>query len=288
MEDEMTGDELVAAFEAGTLSADEFPHARHVRVAAALARRYGASEGLERLIAGIRGLATRAGRSDAYHVTITRAWFELIASVENPAEHEELFDKTLLERYYSPERLAAGRQRWLEPDLHPLRLPAPDPRPIDLTFALRRIPTAVAVLATRVERTVHATTVSSIASVSCRPPLVSVCLASGSRTLELLRRADAFTLSVLASGQDDIADRFADRDRPVGAAQFADTPHHMSPFGPVLDGAAVRLGCELNTQFDCGDHHIVIGAIRSADATADLHPLLQHDGVYRGSAVLDS
>jgi flavin reductase (DIM6/NTAB) family NADH-FMN oxidoreductase RutF len=279
----MAGDELAAAFEAGTLGADEFPHARHVRVAAALARRYGASEGLERLIAGIRGLATRAGRPDAYHVTITRAWFELIASVENLAEHEELFDKTLLERYYSPERLVAGREQWLEPDLHPLRMPAPKPRPIDLGFALRRIPTAVAVLATRVERTVHATTVSSIASVSRRPPLVSVCLASGSRTLELLRRADAFTLSVLPSGQHDIAARFADPDRPVGAAELADTPHHMSLFGPVLDGAAIRLGCELNTQFDCGDHHIVIGAIRSADETADLHPLLQHDGVYRGS-----
>jgi hypothetical protein len=236
MENGLTGDELVAAFEAGTLGADEFPHARHVQVAAALARRYGPSEGLERLIAGIRGLATRAGHPEAYRVTITRAWFELIASVEDPAEHDELFDTTLLERYYSPERLAAGREQWLER----------------------------------------------------RPPLVSVCLASGSRTLELLRRADAFTLSVLASGQDDIAARFADRDRPAGDAQFGDTPHHMSPFGPIVDGAAVRLGCELSTQFDCGDHHIVIGAVRSADATANLHPLLQHDGIYRGSAELDS
>jgi flavin reductase (DIM6/NTAB) family NADH-FMN oxidoreductase RutF len=283
MEAGMTEEELAAAFEAGRLGADEFPHAGHVRVAAALARTYGASDGLERLIAGVRGMATRAGRPDAYHVTITRAWFELIASIEDIAEHEELFDKTLLDRYYSPERLIAGREQWLDPDLHPLRLPAPDPRPTDLAFALRRIPTAVAVLATRVDHTVHATTVSSIASVSRRPPLVSVCLATGSRTLELLGRADAFTLSVLASDQGDIVARFANRDRPTGAAQFADTSHQMSPFGPVLDGAVVRLGCELHTHYECGDHHIVVGAVRSADATADVHPLLRHNGVYRVS-----
>jgi flavin reductase (DIM6/NTAB) family NADH-FMN oxidoreductase RutF len=278
MDAEITNDRLTAAFEAGTLGADEFPHARHVRVAWSLARRYGLSEGLERLIAGIRRIAVRAGRPDAYHVTITRAWFELIASVDELTGHEELFDKRLLERYYSPERLAAGRDQWLEPDLHPLGLPPPPPVPVDLTSALRRIPTAVAVLATSVDHAVHATTVSSLASVSRSPALVSVCLANGSRTLELLRRAETFTLSVLASGQSDVAARFAARGRPSGAAQFDGLSHHMSAFGPVLDGTAVRLGCKLHAGHRCGDHHIVVGEIRSAEAAADLHPLLQHNG----------
>jgi flavin reductase (DIM6/NTAB) family NADH-FMN oxidoreductase RutF len=278
MDAEMTNDQLTDAFEAGRLGADEFPHARHVRVARSLARRYGPSEGLERLIAGIRGIAARAGRPAAYHVTITRAWFELIASVDELTAHEELFDKGLLERYYSPERLAAGRDQWLEPDLHALGLPPPPPVPVDLASALRRIPTAVAVLATRVDHAVHATTVSSLASVSRNPALVSVCLANGSRTLELFRRADTFTLSVLASGQGDIAARFADRRRPPGAAQFDGLPHHLIAFGPVLDGTAVRLGCKLHARHRCGDHHIVVGEIRSAEAAADLHPLLQHNG----------
>jgi hypothetical protein len=124
MEEFSNLDQLVSAFEADELENEEFPHARHVRVAWGLARRYGATEGLERLIRGIRAIATRAGRPHAYHVTITRAWFELIASVDDLDEHESLFDKTLLSRYYSPEHLAAGRARWLEPDLQPLRLHA--------------------------------------------------------------------------------------------------------------------------------------------------------------------
>jgi flavin reductase len=137
------------------------------------------------------------------------------------------------------------------------------------------------VLATRVDQAVHATTVSSIASVSRTPALVSVCVADRSRTLQLLGRADTFTLSVLASGQGDVAARFADRDRPLGAAQFDGLPHHLGAFGPLLDGAAVRLGCKLHAMHRCGDHDIVIGEIRSAEAAADLHPLLQHNGSFR-------
>lgn len=280
MNNETPEKQLLAAFEAGTLDSDEFPHARHVQVAWSLAQRYGRAEGLERLGAGIQRLATRAGRPDAYHVTITRAWFELIASVDSLSEHPELFDKRLLERYYSRERLAAGRDEWLDPDLQPLRLPPADPRPIDIGSVLRHIPTTVAVLAARVDGTVHATTVSSIASVSRTPPLVSVCLASRSRTLALFQNAKTFTLSVLASGQAEIAARFADRERPPGAAQFAGLPHHMSAFGPALDGAAAHLGCRLHAQHECGDHHILIGAICSADAAPERHPLVQHNGAF--------
>lgn len=277
---EPTTSELLAAFEADELGHDQFPHAHHVRVAWGLARKYGPTEGLERLSDGIRGIATRAGRPDAFHVTITRAWFQLISSVDDLDKHRALFDKGLLARYYSSERLAAGRRDWLPPDLHPLRLPAPDPPRIEFGSVLRRIPTAVAVLATRVDHSVHATTVSSITSVSRDPALVSVCLRNGSRTLELLHHAESFSLSVLASDQGEIADRFADTGRPEGAAQFAGVAHHMSAFGPVLDGAAVQMGCELHAQHRCGDHHILVGAIRTAEASATLAPLVRRDGTY--------
>lgn len=73
--------------------------------------------------AGLRDMTVRAGRSQAYHETITRAWYELIAQAEDLDRAPELFDKQLLGRFYSPERLAAGRERWMEPDRQPLRLP---------------------------------------------------------------------------------------------------------------------------------------------------------------------
>lgn len=114
--------ELITAFEAGAISGAEFPHERHVRVAWGLARVHGRDEGLRRMILGIRAMAARAGRPQAYHVTMTRAWFELIADSDDVSASPELFDKTTINRFYSPDRLAAGRDRWLEPDLRPLRL----------------------------------------------------------------------------------------------------------------------------------------------------------------------
>ena len=115
---------LVNEFEAGRIGGADFRHEHHVWVAHGLAHRHGHDEGLRRMIAGIRDMAARSGRPEAYHETITRAWYELIASVDEPARTPELFDKRLLERFYSSERLTAGRHRWLTPDLGPLKLSA--------------------------------------------------------------------------------------------------------------------------------------------------------------------
>lgn len=118
-------EDLLAAFLAGRVDNAGFSHARHVQVAWSLSQRYPRSEAFEKLTAGIQGIARRAGRPQAFHHTMTRAWFELITSASNPDDYPELLDKALLGRYYSAERLAAGREGWIEPDLHPLRLPAP-------------------------------------------------------------------------------------------------------------------------------------------------------------------
>jgi hypothetical protein len=53
---------------------------------------------------------------------MTRAWFELAAQAKSLDAHPDLLDRSLLGRYYSRERLEAGRDEWLEPDLAPLVL----------------------------------------------------------------------------------------------------------------------------------------------------------------------
>jgi flavin reductase (DIM6/NTAB) family NADH-FMN oxidoreductase RutF len=274
-------DKLLSAFQAGEIAGADFPHERHVQVTWALAQRYPRDEAMGRLIEGIRGIAARAGRPGAYHETITRAWFELIAGAPDLALYPELFDKSLLQRYYTPARLAEGRERWLEPDLHPLRLPAPELAAdrTRLPDVLRQIPTAVAVLASGNEHMVHATTVSSIASVSREPALVSVCLGNGSRTIELLGSARAFALSVLASNQSEVAARFATPGRPAGPEQFTGVAHHLSPFGPLIESAAAWIGCDVYGAHCCGDHTIVVGEVGLAEAT-HRHPLVRHSGVY--------
>jgi flavin reductase (DIM6/NTAB) family NADH-FMN oxidoreductase RutF len=271
-------DAFVEAFEAGEVENGDFSHAKHVHVTWILAHRYPREEAFRRLVAGIRGIADRAGRPTAYHETITRFWFDLIANVDDLTKHPEVLDRTLINRYYSAQRLADGREHWLEPDVHPLRLPPPPAPPTDIRKVMSVIPTSVAVLAIRATATVHATTVSSLASVSLEPPLVSICLANGSRTLELVRDAKAFALSVLASDQDPLASRFAES-RPSGAAQFSGVSHHMEACGPVIDSAAAWIGCKLEGMQQWGDHHIVVGHVSEAEATGR-RPIVRHDGAY--------
>jgi hypothetical protein len=121
----MRSDDLLEAFQAGAIDSSEFRHEHHVRVAWGLARCYGREAGLRRMIAGVRQIAARAGHPEAYHQTITQAWFELIADAQELAADSILFDRKLLGRYYTPERLSEGRERWVEPDLCPLRLLEP-------------------------------------------------------------------------------------------------------------------------------------------------------------------
>ena len=273
-------DRLVDAFFAGAIDGAEFPHASHVRVCWALSRRYSADRAYRLLVDGIRDIARRAGRPGVYHETITRAWFELIASADRLEDWPDLFDKSLITRYYSPARLAAGREEWLAPDLHPLRLPPPPATSTPTASSvLRRIPVAVAVLTTHAAGAVHATTTSSLARVSDEPMLVSVCLRNGSRTLGLVRQAGRFALSILAADQDSLARQFSDPDRPGGAAQFAGTAHQMSEFGPTMTEAAAWLGCTVHAIHECGDHHIVVGEIAHA-TSSDRRPLVRHDGAY--------
>jgi hypothetical protein len=118
----MSDGSLLDDFEAGRIDGAEFPHERHVLVAWGLSRRYPHEDAFARLAEGIRGIAARAGIPNKYHATMTRAWFELVAQAENLDAHPELLDRSLLSRYYSPERLEAGRHEWLEPDLQPLAL----------------------------------------------------------------------------------------------------------------------------------------------------------------------
>lgn len=123
----LTDDELVQEFEAGSLAA--FPHAQHVRLTIIYLTRHGRDETLRKMCDGLLRFATVKGDPEKFHVTITRAWINLIESARraHPALHDpgalvaacpQLLDQNALLRFYSPERLNSGeaRLRWLPPD----------------------------------------------------------------------------------------------------------------------------------------------------------------------------
>ncbi|MER8046947.1 hypothetical protein [Streptomyces sp. NPDC094032] len=116
--------------------ADRFGHRQHVELAWRAVRAHGTAAAVELVGAGIDRTATAAGAPQKFHVTMTRAWVELVglrlaADGEEgaadgfdgfAARHPELFEAALLHRHYRPETLAADTARisWVEPDLAPL------------------------------------------------------------------------------------------------------------------------------------------------------------------------
>lgn len=123
----LTDDELVRGFEEATL--DDFPHACHVRVALVYLTRHGRDGALPRLMDGILRFAIAKGHPGKFHVTMTRAWLELIdaARLAHPdlapaaliEACPDLLDRDALLRFYSRERLHSDQARtaWIPPDL---------------------------------------------------------------------------------------------------------------------------------------------------------------------------
>jgi hypothetical protein len=126
----LTEDELIRGFEEGSLSA--FPHAEHVRLTIVYLMRHGRDETIRKMYDGLLRFAAGKGQPEKFHVTMTRAWVDLIESacranpeIDSPgalvARCPQLLDRNALLRFYSPERLnsAEARERWVAPDRTP-------------------------------------------------------------------------------------------------------------------------------------------------------------------------
>ncbi|HEY4055490.1 MAG TPA: flavin reductase family protein, partial [Kofleriaceae bacterium] len=74
------------------------------------------------------------------------------------------------------------------------------------------MPAPVTVITTLERDRPHGTTVSAFCSLSADPPLVLVALDRESNLLRKLRAIGQFGISVLATGQDEIARRCAQKD----------------------------------------------------------------------------
>jgi hypothetical protein len=124
----MTFDQLFAQI---TAAAGRFGHRQHVELTWRAVRQCGMPDAIDLICQGIQRTARYAGAPQKYHVTISRAWVELVAhhvahdgsddfeafATRNPM----LLDKRLLTRFYRSTTLADLRARtsWVEPDLAP-------------------------------------------------------------------------------------------------------------------------------------------------------------------------
>lgn len=115
-----TVDEL-RALETGALDPSKFPHQEHVRLAYGMLERYPFGEAVARFSRGVKLIATKAGRPEVYHETITVAFLAVIGErrararennwTEFKADNGDLFDKRCLAKWYDAEQLESDLSR---------------------------------------------------------------------------------------------------------------------------------------------------------------------------------
>ncbi|MBO6757600.1 MAG: flavin reductase family protein [Roseibium sp.] len=151
-----------------------------------------------------------------------------------------------------------------------------NPNALSLRRALGRFTTGICVAATRnISGAPVGLTINSFNSVSLNPPLVLWSIGRGTASHADFERSDRFAISVLASTQKTISDRFA---RP--GDKFADVDWGEGRFGsPVIAGAIAVFECRTAFRYEGGDHLILVGAVEG-HRTAPGKPLLYVDGQY--------
>jgi hypothetical protein len=112
----------------GELDPDGFTHREHVRMAFELLRRRDFTESLLHCCRALRFMLAKAGRPEAFNLTVTVAFLSLISErmLRGDASDFEAFaranpdllGKSILARWYRPQRLAseAARRTFLMPD----------------------------------------------------------------------------------------------------------------------------------------------------------------------------
>ena len=120
-------------------------------------------------------------------------------------------------------------------------------------------------------------TVSAFASVSLRPPLISVCIDHSASMYTALVAAERFGVSILASDQEALSRRFASME---SSHRFDGIGYERGESGVVLlDEALAHLECARVAQHEAGDHTLFIGEVERATAR-DARPLLYYRGGY--------
>ncbi len=140
------------------------------------------------------------------------------------------------------------------------------------------LPTGVTVVSAKGPDGPAGATANAVCSLSIEPMLMLACLDRGSRTLLAVQAANRFGISVLHSGQEEIARSFATK-APV-ADKWRGVEWDDRDGIPAISDALVWVSCALRDVIAGGDHVIVTGDVRGLEV-GEGDPLAFHGGEYR-------
>lgn len=147
----------------------------------------------------------------------------------------------------------------------------------ELRALLGRVPTGVAVVTVDAGGQKLGLTVGTLVGLSLEPPLVGFAVSRQAALHELLREAGGCTISLLATGQEALAEHFARGVPPIGMWQgVAVEPGPDGP--PRLAGALGWLECVLRDEVAAGTHTLFVCAVERVEHGADAPALVRVRG----------
>jgi flavin reductase (DIM6/NTAB) family NADH-FMN oxidoreductase RutF len=151
--------------------------------------------------------------------------------------------------------------------------------PLELRRVFGCFPSGVTAVCALVDGAPVGMAASTFVPVSLDPPLVSVCVQSGSATWARLRSRDQLGISVLAGTHEVACRSLSDKD----GDRFKGVAWRALPGGAiVVDGAVAWLACRLHAELPAGDHIIALLHIVGVYADSEGgEPLVFHRSRFR-------
>jgi flavin reductase (DIM6/NTAB) family NADH-FMN oxidoreductase RutF len=152
----------------------------------------------------------------------------------------------------------------------------------DVRELLGRYPSGVCVVTVDVAGQKLGMTVGTLVSLSLDPPLVGFAISRERSLHELLREASGCAVSLLAAGQEWLAQHFARGVPPIAMW------HGIATVGgaagaPLLVGALGWLECAVEQEIAVGTHTFFVCAVRKVELGEDAPPLVRYRGDYQGT-----
>jgi len=148
-----------------------------------------------------------------------------------------------------------------------------------LRQAMRAWTTGVAVITAKYDGQQYGMTVNSFTSISLEPPLISVTLKKLTHVHALVEKSNEFALTVLASDQGGLSDRFAGKLTDV-KDRFDGVPTETLLIdAPLLKGGVAYFNCRVENSMTVGENTLFIAEVIAASGTVETNPLVYHNRV---------
>lgn len=149
-----------------------------------------------------------------------------------------------------------------------------------LRHAMRHWTTGVSIVTSCIEGGIQGMTVNSFNSISLDPPLVTVTLATGTRTQKMVDESGVFGVTILGEGQADLSDRFAGR-TPENDDRFSGlTTFSLVTGAPLFEKGLVGLDCRVVRSFPTNNAVLYIAEVLAIRPISDDKPLVYHNRLY--------